>query len=175
MTTKHGLEPVIRTDSRVLVLGTLPGGESLRLKQYYADPRNQFWQIVEAVTRTQLSSVYADRIEHLLKCGIALRDVLQSANREGSLDSAINSAVPNDLGSLFSQHGSLRLVVFNGTKAGTLFHRRIKPTLDKRVLSLLRFDKLPSTSPTPGRHVLDLNSKIEEWCQALRPFLHPGQ
>ena len=44
-----GFPPVVNRESRVLVLGTLPGPESLRQRQYYAQSRNAFWRIMGAL------------------------------------------------------------------------------------------------------------------------------
>jgi hypoxanthine-DNA glycosylase len=42
----NSLEPIIDRNSRVLILGTMPGHESLAKGEYYANPRNQFWKII---------------------------------------------------------------------------------------------------------------------------------
>lgn len=41
--------PIIDFQSRVLILGTLPGTLSLKRHEYYADPKNQFWDIIYSV------------------------------------------------------------------------------------------------------------------------------
>lgn len=46
---KHSLPPVVDEHSRIVILGTLPGDQSLRQEQYYADPRNQFWSLLIGV------------------------------------------------------------------------------------------------------------------------------
>ncbi len=45
----HGLPPIMARTTNVLILGTMPGGESFRVKRYYANPRNSFWTIVFSV------------------------------------------------------------------------------------------------------------------------------
>ena len=39
---------------------------------------------------------YEARLEHVLKHGIGIRDVLAACHREGSLDSALRNAKSND-------------------------------------------------------------------------------
>jgi G:T/U-mismatch repair DNA glycosylase len=42
--TKASFAPLADAKTRVVILGTLPSDISLELGQYYANPRNQFWQ-----------------------------------------------------------------------------------------------------------------------------------
>lgn len=43
------LDPIIDTNTKVSVLGSMPGEESLKKRQYYAHPRNQFWKIIHSI------------------------------------------------------------------------------------------------------------------------------
>src|SRR5690349_15955378 len=84
---KHGLPPVLRADARLLVLGSLPGEESLRAGRYYAHPRNQFWRLMEGAIGAPLDALgYDQRLARLVARQVALWDVIGAARRSGSLD-----------------------------------------------------------------------------------------
>lgn len=168
MTTKHGLAPVVDENSRVLILGTLPGDESLRRQRYYSDPSNLFWSLMSGVFDAPVGRSYAERLEFLASRGVALWDVLQSAERAGSSDSAITKPQPNAFGDLFAKFSDLRRVAFNGTKAETLWRRHISKRTDVPHESLTT-KVLPSSSGTPGLHVLPYDEKLVRWKEFLRP------
>ena len=41
--------PIVTEETETLILGSLPGAESLRRQQYYAHPRNRFWRIIASL------------------------------------------------------------------------------------------------------------------------------
>jgi double-stranded uracil-DNA glycosylase len=167
MTTKQGLPPVVDQRSRILILGTLPGEESLRQQRYYCDPRNQFWSLLANLFGVSPGEGYPDRLEFLADHGIALWDVLQTAERAGSTDAAITNPQPNDFADLFSKFPALRRVAFNGTKAELLWRVYVGPRMDVPHESLIT-KVLPSSSQTPGRHVLPFEEKLVRWREFLR-------
>lgn len=155
-----GLEPVAGSQTKVLILGTLPGQVSLHQQQYYAQPRNQFWKIMGQLLEFDSRLPYARRVQHLKDRGIALWDVCAGAHRPGSLDVSIegHTVVPNALGEFFRAHPGLRLVCFNGAKAAALFDRHVRPSL---TTTGHRFVTLPSTS---GAHAaMPFEKKLVEW------------
>ena len=89
--TKFSFPPIIGANARLLILGTLPGEESLRLRQYYGHPRNHFWPLIAAIFDKSLPAAYAERERLLKRNRSALWDVLESAERVGSLNSAIRN------------------------------------------------------------------------------------
>ena len=144
----RGFAPIARADARVLVLGSLPGRESLRRREYYAQPRNAFWRIMGELFGAAPALPYAERVARLEARRVAVWDVCARAFRAGSLDAAIVAAsvVVNDFEGFFARHPAIRLVCLNGATAESLYRRRVLPGLSPRAarLPLLR---LPSTSP----------------------------
>jgi hypoxanthine-DNA glycosylase len=142
----------------VLVLGTLPGEESLRRGQYYAHPRNLFWPIIHALFGETPSAIYGERVAFLKERGIALWDVCAAAERDASADSTIRGEEPNPIHNLLDAHPAIGTVAFNGSGARRLYDRHFA-----RRPGLL-YLALPSTSPAHAR--LDFAEKLAAW-QAL--------
>ena len=156
---KRGLAPIEWPHAKILILGSLPGDQSLRMQQYYANPRNHFWTIIGRVFDSEIGTTWDARLSFLKSNGIALWDVLHSAERQGSLDGRIRNPLANDFATVFERMPDLRTLVLNGGKAVNLFERHVKLTTPDG----LRLLHLPSTSPVPGRNVLSLDAKIEKW------------
>lgn len=155
-----GFKPISRKDACVLILGTLPGAESLRRRQYYANKQNSFWKIMGELIGAVPTLPYETRLKFLVKNRISLWDVCNAAEREGSLDSSIQSPVPNDFISFFKTHKNIKLICFNGQPAEKLFHRYVLPDLPEKPRLLPRII-LPSTSPAHAG--MRLEQKLELW------------
>jgi hypoxanthine-DNA glycosylase len=112
--------PVINARTRVLILGSMPGEASLAAGQYYAHPRNQFWRLLAQLTgETDLANLpYDQRLARLQAHHIGLWDVIAACERQGSLDSAIRNAQPNDFALLHRLCPALERVGFNGQTSG---------------------------------------------------------
>ena len=135
-----GLPPVVGPDTRLVVLGSFPGVASLAAGQYYAHPRNHFWPLLSALWATDLTALdYPRRLAELTTRGLGLWDVYASCHREGSLDSAIRAAEPNDLAGLRRQLPRWEAVAHNGGESARTM--RVTAALG------LPVHRLPSTSP----------------------------
>lgn len=152
---KRCFPPVVAADTRVLVLGSLPGEASLAAGQYYAYPHNQFWRLLGDVLGQDLVSLdYPARLQALLAQRIGLWDVVAEAKRRGSLDMAIRDARQNDLVDLLASLPALRLVAFNGKTAA-----RAAVQLQGMALHCL---ELPSSSPANTQAYA---TKLQVWQQ----------
>ncbi|MBV8777171.1 MAG: DNA-deoxyinosine glycosylase [Alphaproteobacteria bacterium] len=159
---KRSFAPFADARSRVLVLGTLPGEESLRQVKYYAHPRNLFWPIVFALFEQPLDPDYDARVRFLAQRGIAVWDVCAMAERRASLDSEIKREVPNSIHDLLDTHPGIRTVAFNGGGARRLYDRHFIRRPD------INYLHLPSTSPAHAS--LGFAEKLARW-QPLRNAL----
>ena len=165
-TAKTSFPPVVDANARVLVLGTLPGEESLRRQEYYAHPRNLFWPIVFALFDATPTADYADRLAFVMAQRIALWDVCELAEREASADSAIRRERPNTIDRLLDAHPLIRAVAFNGSGARRLHDRHFTRRAELTYLAL------PSTSPAHAR--MDFAAKLAHWTALRDVLLQPN-
>lgn len=160
----QGFPPIAARDCRVLVLGSMPGVASLQAGRYYAHPQNRFWPIMGALVDADPALPYARRVARLKAAGIAVWDVLDRCEREGSLDSAIRDATAqaNDFATFFQRHRRVHAVLFNGAKAEAAY-RRHAPPLERFGVRAWR---LPSTSPANASVAPE--KKLAAWREALQ-------
>jgi len=169
MTRVESFPPIVSDNSKVLILGSMPGEASLKAGQYYAHPRNAFWPIMGALFGAAPSLPYEIRVARLQAAGVALWDSLKACVRPGSLDTSITEEVGNDFPALFASYPRIAHVYFNGSKAEAAFRRHALPLLPNGSHVLTR---LPSTSPAHA--AMPLDAKVRAWSvmlKALAPCL----
>jgi double-stranded uracil-DNA glycosylase len=159
---KRSFAPIIGENPRALVLGTLPGEESLRQVRYYAHPRNLFWPVIHALFGATPSDIYEERLAFVIAHRIALWDVCAMAERRASLDTEIKREVPNTIHELLDANPGIATVAFNGGTARRLYDRHFtrRPGI--------AYLHLPSTSPAHAS--LTFAQKVARW-QTLREAL----
>ncbi len=162
MNKLESFDPIENETATVLILGSMPGTESLRKQEYYANSRNRFWSIMGELLGAGPELDYADRVRTLKDSGIAVWDVLKFCEREGSLDSAIqdDTIEANDFRTFFKTHPHITHVFFNGMKAQTSYKRHVMPKLTDQHRNLT-YTLLPSTSPAHA--AMSVREKVQRW------------
>lgn len=148
---EHGFGPVWDSESRILILGSMPSPKSRKAAFYYMHPQNRFWPVMQAlfadpadpsdVTGDSLQSRRAFALRH----HIALWDVIASCDIAGASDASIRNATPNDLTPLLRDAPIARIFT-TGAKSAQLYRRLIEPRLAATGITIGMIP-LPSTSP----------------------------
>lgn len=155
----HPIPPLYDSGSKILILGSFPSVKSREVCFFYGHPQNRFWRVVSAVVGAECPKTIEEKKAFLHSAHIAVWDVIKSCDIEGSSDSSIKNAVPNDLSEIFDA-ADIRAVFANGTASYNMYRKYNK---DGREIT-----RLPSTSPANASYSLD--RLIEEWKQ-IREFL----
>jgi len=168
----HSFAPVLPKPGamRVFILGSMPGVASLEAQAYYAHPRNQFWPIMAGCLGFESwPDDFRVRYQYLAELGIGLWDVIATCQRQGSLDSAIQSQnlSINPILSVLEQQPNCRQILCNGQKSGQLFKRHLAAKLIKYHPGVA-WHVLPSTSPAYA--ALSFSDKYQAWQDKLQHF-----
>lgn len=137
---RHPFLPVFNKDSRILILGSLPSVKSREQNFYYGHPRNRFWKVLASVFQEKEPQTVQEKTDLVLRHQLALWDVIEECEIEGSADSTIRNVRANDLSEILD-HSRVSVILCNG-KAAEKYYRKyqlaetgIEPVV------------LPSTSP----------------------------
>lgn len=160
----HPLKPVWDTQSRILILGTMPSPASRAAGFYYGHPRNRFWPALCAVLGEPLPADEEGKKDLLLRRHIALWDVLASCTITGAQDAAIRDPVANDFAPIFKA-AQIRRVFATGKTAARLFDR-LCPQYGCKAVAL--------PSPSPANCAVGFDALCESYRQIL-PFLEDEQ
>ncbi|MGN0822504.1 MAG: DNA-deoxyinosine glycosylase [Candidatus Gallimonas sp.] len=149
-----GFAPVCDEKSRVLILGSFPSVGSRKTGFYYGNPQNRFWRTVCGFFGEEIPATTEDKRAFLLRRRIALWDVIEECDVEGSSDASIRGERAANVPALMARCG-FRAVLCNGSKAYELLRREFPACAE-------RAKRLSSTSPANPRF------SAEEWNAALR-------
>ena len=162
---KRSFPPIVNAETRLLLLGSLPGEESLAQGRYYAHPRNQFWLLMsDVVDRDLMKLDYPDRLAELLAAQVGLWDVVESASRRGSLDAQIRDHRPNRLIELAATLPKLAAIGFNGNTAARIGRKQLAARNDVQLIDL------PSSSPAFTMSLVEKGLRwriLREWVSGM--------
>jgi len=146
----HPLNPIYNSNSKILILGTMPSIKSRENKMYYSHPKNRFWIVLATIFNETVPQTNKEKEDFILKHNLALWDVLKSCKIKGSSDSSITEPVVNDFGLIFN-NCNIKAIFTTGTTATKLFNK------------LLGYKSiyLPSTSPANCK--VSLEKLIKEY------------
>lgn len=156
---KKAFDPIVDTGSTMLILGTMPGEKSLELQEYYGNRGNQFWRLLFTVFDKELSQDYNDKVLLLKEHHIALWDVLEYCEREGSLDSNIKNEVANNFDALHNSYPNIKNVFFSSKNAAAYYDKYVgrREGIDYKVLP----------SPSGANASMRFEQKLEIWRNSL--------
>lgn len=146
----------------------MPSVQSLQQQQYYGNRQNHFWRLLFALWHLTPPDDYTQRCAFVVQKRIALWDVLESCDRQGSMDHAIRNARANDIPALLCRQPGIRAVFFNSKNAERFFQTLVAPRLPAQVFARpLEFTTLPSSSPA---RAMAFEEKLRQW-QVVRSTL----
>lgn len=160
---KKAFAPFIDKNSKILILGTMPGEKSLELQEYYGNRGNQFWKLLYAIFELPLSHDYPEKISFLKNYGIAIWDVLEYCEREGSLDSRIKNEKANDFKTFYLNNPQIKHVFFSSKNAAAYYDKYIGRS------DRIHYEVLPS--PSGANASKSFSEKLEIWKEKILPLI----
>ncbi len=150
----HPIPPLFSKDSKTLILGSFPSVKSREAAFFYGHPQNRFWTVVAEIYGYEKPQTVEDKKKLILENKLALWDVIQSCEIEGSADSTISNVTANDLSVIISNSKVDRIFV-NGKTAEKYYNKYTYPKTGIKAICL------PSTSPANA--AWSIERLVEAW------------
>ena len=150
MRVNHTFTIFIDKDSEILILGSFPSVKSREAMFYYAHPQNRFFKVLSKLFDEEYSLDITKRKDMLRKHKIALYDVIEECDIEGSADNTISNIKPIDIKTILEKYPNIKLIATTGSKASSLFDKYLLDKVGNR-----KVVHLPSTSPANAKMKLD--------------------
>ncbi|RDI50195.1 DNA-deoxyinosine glycosylase [Flavobacterium glaciei] len=156
----NSFPPFVNSETKILILGTMPGIASLEKLEYYAHKRNHFWKIIYTLLNNlPIAEVFEEKIHLLHTNNIGLWDVLEYCERKGSLDIHIKNQKENDFESLFKEFPEITTIIFNGKESHKYFMKKFGQ------IKGITYYVMPSTSPA---NTMSFENKLKIWSAAFQ-------
>ena len=171
----HPIPPVWNSESRILILGTMPSPKSREIGFFYMHPQNRFWSVMAEVFGETLAhpnnapdhtAAIEERRAFLLRHHLAMWDVLASCEITGAADSSIKNAIPNDFSEIL-ENSKVRQIICTGKTSFNLWQKNCAALYEPRYN--LTVHCLPSTSPANAQWSKE---KLIEEYKAILKLLH---
>jgi G:T/U mismatch-specific DNA glycosylase len=154
---EHPFKPLFYKDSEVLILGSFPSIESFDNNFYYAHSSNQFWKILSALSGYPINN-QDQKIWLLKEKKVVLWDMVESCQRENSLDSSLEEIEVNNIAQFLEEHSTIKKVAFTGRLAERLF---------KMHFDYLDIENIYLPSPSSAYAKMSFEQKVEIYKKLL--------
>ncbi len=136
----HPIPPLFNKESKTLILGSFPSVKSRETAFFYGHPQNRFWAVIAEIFGYEKPQTVEEKKKLVLENNLAMWDVIQSCEIEGSADSTISNVTANDL-SIIIENSRVDRIFVNGKTAEKYYNKYTYPKTGIKAVCL------PSTSP----------------------------
>lgn len=150
----HPIPPLFNEDSETLILGSFPSVKSREAEFFYGHPQNRFWAVVAEIYGCEKPQTVEEKKKLVLENKLAMWDVIQSCEIEGSADSTISNVTANDL-NIILQNSKVDRIFVNGKTAEKYYNKYTLPKTGIKAICL------PSTSPANA--AWNVERLVEAW------------
>ena len=172
MLVTHTIPPVWDSESRILILGTMPSPASRKAGFFYMHAQNRFWPVMARIFGEEFlhknndadkKAAIEERIAFLKHHRIALWDVLSECEISGASDSSIKKELPNDFSEILAA-SKIAHIFCTGKTAFNLYKKHCAKKYSTP------FSYLPSTSPA-NQSAWPTEKLAEEYKREILKFI----